>query len=162
MIWFRSLSLALAMLCGSCNTLPTHMGKPGACEIALVIWLRAPMTAQYQYFTVEDGTFAYGGGRDALNLKTSWQTDLSPQQCAVIVKFAEEGGWLAENPPAGGCEKGAPCADIAVSGTSVRQQFVLPGENPTVVAVTDYLVKIADVRFQQVLDRLPEAGEQPR
>lgn len=146
----------------ACNTLPTPTHKLGECGIGLAIWLRQPKSAQYQYFTVDSGVFAYGAGVTALNMKTSWQTDLSAEQCKVIRQCAQDGGWFTASPPSSTPNKGEVIADIAVSWEGGRQQFVVSGDEASVKSVTDFLSQIAEIRFQRALDRLPVAGEQAK
>ena len=157
-----SYALVVATLLASCNTRPTQERKLGECGIGLVIWLRQPKSAQYQYFTVDGGVFAYGAGVTALTMKTFWQTDLSAEQCATIRKCAQDGGWFTPSPPASTPENGELVADIAVNWDGGRQQFVASGNEPSVKFLTDFLTQIADVRFRRALDRLPTAGEQSK
>ncbi|MSR43885.1 MAG: hypothetical protein EXS15_00795 [Phycisphaerales bacterium] len=152
----------VGMLCVACNTLPTQTQHPGVCGIGLVIWLRHPASSQYQYFTIDDGLFAYGAGRDALNLKTSWQIQLSSEQCAAVCKIAADGQWLSKSPPTGSGAERQVTADIAVVWGGGQQQFVVVGDNESVREMTDILSAIADARFQRMLDRFPEAGKQPQ
>ena len=154
--------LSLMALPPSCNTLPTQVHALGECGIGFAIWLRQPKSSQYQYFTVDGGVFAYGAGVTALTLKTFWQTDLSPKQCSEILELARGGGWFSTTPPTGTPDDGELVADIAVSWEGGRQQFVVIGEDPSVKAVTDLLTKVANVRFERALDRLPEAGKQAK
>ncbi|MDA0214456.1 MAG: hypothetical protein O2875_03745 [Planctomycetota bacterium] len=155
-------AISVSIFFTSCNTLPTQERKIGDCGIALVIWLRQPKTAQYQYYTVDGGVFAYGAGVTALNMKTFWQTDLSPEQCQKIRQCALDGGWLGETPPSSTPEKGESVADIAVNWDGGRQQFTASGDQSSVKILTDFLTQISDVRFERALDRLPTAGKQPK
>lgn len=160
--WFGMLSVVSVAVLTACNTLPNSAHKLGECGIGLTIWLRQPKSAQYQYFTVDGGVFAYGAGVTALNLKTSWQTDLSAEQCRVIRQCAQDGGWFTASPPSSTPNKGELIAAIAVSWEDGRQQFVVSGDEPSVKFMTDFLSRIADIRFQRALDRLPVAGEQAK
>ena len=155
-------AIAMAIALSSCNTLPNLPHDVGECGVALVIWLRHPNAARYEYFTVDGGVFAYGAGRDALLLKTSWQTDLSAEQCRSLSDIAQRGGWFTEGftPPIAAA--GDRSADCAVSWPGGRQQFVVQGVEPSLQAATALLRAIADVRFQPALDRLPEAGLQKK
>ncbi len=156
---------AIALLLGvpsGCNTLPTSKEKPGECGIGLAIWLREPRSAQYQYFTIDQGTFSYGAGLAALDLKTYWKTSLSLEQCGSIHAIAESAGWFSANPPNTPPEERGPVADIAVAWADGRQQFVVNGTDASVKEMTDFLANIAAARFRPELDRLPEAGKQAR
>jgi len=156
------IAFALVALAPSCNSLPTSNQQPGECGVGLVIWMRQVKTAQYQYFTVGDGIFAYGAGVTALNLKTSWQTDLSVEQCQTLRGLTQRGGWLNENPPVQVAAMDDSVADVAVGWDGGRQQFVCAGDDASLKAVTGFLLKIADIRFKRALDRLPEAGQQTK
>ncbi len=145
-----------------CNTLPDPPHDVGECGIALAIWLRHPQSARYEYFTVDGGVFRYGAGRDALILKTSWQTDLSPAECGQLCEIAKSGGWFNADYKAPLAADGDLSADCAVEWSSGRQQFVVQGVEKPVEDATTMLRGIAERRFAPALDRLPEAGLQKK
>lgn len=146
----------------SCNTLPNAPHDLSKCGIALAIWLRHPHAARYEYFTVDGGVFRYGAGRDALILKTSWQTDLSPAECAQLCEIAKSGGWFDVNYKPQLAMDGDISADCAVAWESGKQQFVVQGVEKSVQDATTMLRAISQRRFAPALDRLPEAGLQKK
>lgn len=160
--WSGVIVLSFALLVPSCNSLPTSDKHPGECGIGLVIWMRQVKTAQYQYFTIDNGVFAYGAGVTALNLKTFWQTDLSVEQCQTLRRLTQEGGWLNASAAVQVAAVNDSVADVAITWDEGRQQFICAGDDASLKAVTSFLVKIADVRFDRELDRLPEAGLQSK
>ncbi len=151
---------ALLWVVASCNTLPNPPHDYGSCGVSLVIWLRHPDAARYEYFTVDGGVFGYGAGRDALLLKTSWKVALTSDQCARLVEIASKGGWFTPGFSPKRAPKGDLCADCAVTWEGGRQQFVVQGVEPAIVDATTMLRTIASTRFGSALDRLPEAGLQ--
>ncbi|MSR70056.1 MAG: hypothetical protein EXS17_06910 [Phycisphaerales bacterium] len=155
-----TLATALVSAVASCNTLPNPPHDVGECGVALAIWLRHPHAARYEYFTVDGGVFGYGAGRDALILKTSWQTDLSREQCEALCEIARQGGWFNSDFKPPRAAEGDLAADCAVTWNGGQQQFVVQGVEKSVQDATAMLRMIADVRFAPALDRLPEAGLQ--
>jgi len=162
------LVLFAALLSGlvptNCNALPTKLASPGACGISLMIWSREPKESKYEYFEVDGGTFGYGGGKDGLALVPSWETPLSPDQCAKLRDIASRGGWTSTAqptsvPPPAGSDQ---VADVAVMWDGGRRQFSASGNDPYVREAITVLSAIAAVRFERQLDRLPEAGKQSR
>jgi len=156
--------IASGLVQPGCNALPTKLASPGACGISLMIWSREPKEAKYEYFEVDGGTFGYGGGKDGLAMVPSWETPLSPDQCAKLRDIASRGGWTsAEQPtPVPVPEGGERLADVAVMWDGGRRQFSASGDDPSVREAIAMLSGIAAVRFQRQLDRLPEAGKQSR
>ena len=164
-----ALSVVGALIAGGfvpsgCNALPTKLESPGACGISLMIWSREPSEAKYEYFEVDRGTFGYGGGKDGLAMAPSWETPLSPDQCAALREIAQRGGWMSTDPPAAVpvLEGGDRLADVAVMWEGGQRQFAASGDDPSVREAVEMLSQIAAARFQRQLDRLPEAGKQPR
>ncbi len=155
-------ALAGAIALTSCNTLPNPPHDVSKCGIALAIWLRHPQAARYEYFTVDGGVFRYGAGRDALILKTSWQTDLSPEECAQLCEIAKSGGWFDVNYKPQPAADGDISADCAVTWDGGKQQFVVQGVEKSVQDATAMLRAISQRRFAPALDRLPEAGLQKK
>ena len=157
-------AIVSAFVQAGCNALPTKLASPGACGISLMIWSREPNEAKYEYFEVDGGTFGYGGGKDGLAMVPSWETPLSPDQCAKLREIASRGGWTAETQPTPlpVPEGGERLADVAVMWDGGRRQFSASGNDPNVREAIEMLSAIADVRFQRQLDRLPEAGKQSR
>ncbi|NBX36251.1 MAG: hypothetical protein EBR10_03375 [Planctomycetes bacterium] len=59
-------------------------------------------------------------------------------------------------------EGGDRLADVAVMWEGGQRQFAASGDDPSVREAVAMLSQIAAARFQRQLDRLPEAGKQPR
>ena len=160
----RIASVATVLSQSACNALPTKLASPGACGISLMIWSREPKEAKYEYFEVDGGTFGYGGGKDGLAMVPSWETPLSPEQCAKLREIASRGGWTSVEPPSPlpVHEGGGRLADVAVMWDGGRRQFSTTSDDPEVREAIAMLRGISAARFQRELDRLPEAGKQPR
>jgi len=140
------------------------LASPGACGISVMIWSREPQEAKYEYFEVDGGIFGYGGGKDGLAMVPSWETPLSPEQCAKLREIASRGGWTAVEPPTPMPvpEGGERLADVAVMWDGGRRQFSTSSDDPQVREAIAMLKAISAARFQRELDRLPEAGKQAR
>ncbi len=152
--------LSVASLLVGCTVLPDAPRRLGTCGIAMAIWMTHPTDARYEYFRIDDGKLHYGGGRDALMLKTSWSTPLTAEQCAAVRELVLKAGWLSPEMSSSETEKNEATASVAIAWDEGRCQFRLAGGAPSVVAVVEYLEVIARTRFKPSIDRLPEAGPQ--
>lgn len=155
--------LAISTGIAGCNVLPNAPRDLGNCGIALEIWLRHPNESRYEFVRIDRGQFAYSAGRQALLMQTSWQTDLSTEQCARILEIVRSAGWLnltvKPEEPADGESR----ADIAVAWEGGgATQFVIAGGDGKVSELMAYFKPITDARFQRLIDRLPEAGLQKK
>lgn len=152
-------ALAAVMLAG-CTVMQDAPRRLGSCGIALAVFVAHPRDARYEYFRIDDGVLHYGGGSDALLMKTSWSAPMTREQCDRVLELSRAAGWCDLEAKSRDGESDAAMASVAVAWEGGRVQFRRPASEATAAAVIAYLDRLARARLEKYLDRLPEAGLQ--
>lgn len=142
---------------GSCTTVVPPTGKfaPGECGVALWMWSLEPSRSKYELYEVVDGTLAYGGGATALNRITNWTTPLTPAQCADLCAAVASTGWFATPPEETTSADRVEVVALTAEGTLTLR---LPHWEPGLARLRSVLAAASQGRFQNALQRLPEAS----
>ena len=101
-----------------------------------------------------DDTIAYGGGRDAIQGRTTWSGPLTAEEAAELRTLLDDRGWFSPVPALTDA-----AADVAyrvsLAGPGGTARFSLDGESEAVVPVRGLLETAAARRLDPVLVRLP-------
>ncbi|MBL9141728.1 MAG: hypothetical protein JNK53_07660 [Phycisphaerae bacterium] len=163
--WTRAMAVGALLLIAGCSSgtiaAPTddssHTGG-----LAMQLWYAQIETRQYQLFEVgADGSFKYGGGMEAFNRKTDWTGKLTEDEARDVRAQVDEAGWLTEA-NAGRKTADSPLAEFRLYADGKTRAFEIHGPDPRVTRLVNALQKVANQRFDRLLQQLPEAGPQPR
>jgi len=151
---------ALLAGCQSAPLAPPDVANSPTGGLGLLLWYAKVPTNQYQYFKLsDDGKIEFSGGMTALNRKFDWTGKVTPEQGKAIRDAVDQTGWLsAENPARDAGE--TPLAEIELFADGKTRRFKISGPDPEVQKVVDALQMVTNQRFQQFMQRLPEAGQQ--
>ena len=122
--------------------------------------LRLEMSAPQQavLFRVEnDKTVSYGGGLDAVEGKTSWHGEMNAQQQVKYIELFAATHWVT-NPPSIKKIEGTGHYNIRIRDDHVDNVFTLPLNDENATLIYDFLLKVARVRFEPHLKKLPRAN----
>lgn len=154
----------LASLC-ACVSAPIAVPSDPASPtggLAMQLWLARTDTKQYQAFRVAaDGAFSYGGGMKAFDRQYEWQGRLTDDEARQLRAIVDRAAWLtAKDPSREG--SATTIAEVAVGNGAGERSFTIAGRDEAVDQVEALLSKAASRRFDRYMQRLPDAGPQPR
>ena len=157
-------ALALAALAG-CETAPIAPPADASSPtqgLGMQLWYARTDTKQYEYFVVgEDGSLAFGGGMKAFDRETEWTGRLTAEEGARLRALVDGAKWMTADDPALKTAE-TPIADIALRSGGAERKFVIQGPNEAALQVVEVLSKASQRRFDRYMQRLPDAGVQPR
>lgn len=154
--------LWLLVSCASAPVVPPS-GAPGPTGgLGMRLWHARTDTRQYEYFVVgADGSLAYGGGMKAFERQTEWSGRLSDEEGARLRAIVDAAGWLTAAEPS--AERAAnPVAEMVFTVPGGERDVRIAGPDQAVDRAMEVLGGAAKRRFDRFMQRLPEAGVQPR
>lgn len=122
--------------------------------------LRLEMSTPQQavLFRVEnDKTVSYGGGLDAVEGKSSWQGEMNAQQQEKYIELFAATHWVT-NPPSIKKNEGTGHYNIRIRDNQIDNVFTLPLNDENATLIYNFLLKVARVRFEPYLNKLPKAS----
>ncbi len=154
----------LAVLAG-CETTPLAPPSDPASPtggVAMDLWFARPESRRYEWFVVgADGSLGYGGGMKAFDRQVEWRGALTPEEATGLRAIVDAAGWMTAKDPS--CAGGAtPVAEIVLRAGGKERAFDVSGPSAPVDRAVELLSKAATRRFDAFMQRLPEAGPQPR
>lgn len=159
------LSAMLGVASPGCESTPLVPPSDAASPtggIAVDLWFARPDARTYEWFVVgADGSLAYGGGMKAFERVVEWKGALTPDEASAFRAIVDSAGWMTSKDPAvkGGT---TPLAEIVVRAGGKERAFEVSGPSVPVERAVELLSKAATRRFDAFMQRLPEAGPQPR
>lgn len=163
---FARLSIVMAatvLMAPSCaSNIPSAATSPVA-GWRFQIAMRSPSQQRYELFRVmPTGEIQYGGGMNAMNDYTPWETALTPEQAAEFVALVESLSWIKLVPKETGDNKTEPVFIIQYQqyGGSERN-FAIRGSTPETDKVIAFMKNLTQTRYHSTLQKLPEATEKP-
>lgn len=156
---------ALGLAHAGCETTPLVPPSDPASPtggIAMDLWFARPESRRYEWFVVgADGSLGYGGGMKGFDRQVEWRGALTPDEASGLRAIVDAAGWMTEKDPsrAGGA---TPVAEIVVRAGGKERAFDVAGPSAPVDRAVELLSKAATRRFDAFMQRLPEAGPQPR
>ena len=158
------LALALAALAG-CETAPIAPPADASSPtqgLGMQLWYARTDTRQYEYFVVgEDGSLAFGGGMKAFDRETEWKGRLTDEEGKRLRQIVDAAKWLESADPARKTAE-TPVADVVLRSGGSERKFVIQGPDEAAMQAVEVLAKAAQRRFDRYMQRLPDAGVQPR
>jgi hypothetical protein len=161
----RIATAACALVLAACGNKPlaspNDLSSPTG-GVGLTLWYAQVPTRQYQYFVLDaSGKLSYAGGMPALNRKTEWSGPLTPEEGKQVRAIIDQAGWLSAESPAR-TDADTPLAEFRLESEGHSRSFEIRGPDESVQSLVNTLQKAADRRFEQFLQRLPDAGPQRR
>ena len=130
--------------------------------LRLQLWIARVDTRQYEFFRIAaDGTLDFAGGMKAFDREIEWTGKLSAEDAARVRAIVDQAQWCTDKEP-GKQTATAPVAEIVVGNESESRAFTIRGPNESVLQISEILSKAANRRFDRFMERLPDAGTQPR
>jgi|Laugresu1bdmlbsd_1035121.scaffolds.fasta_scaffold16077_2 hypothetical protein len=156
--------LAAALL-AACETAPIAAPSDASSPtrgLGMQLWYARTDTKQYEYFVVgEDGSLAFGGGMKAFDRETEWKGRLTDDEGARLRAIVDAAKWLdAADPTRKTAE--TPIAEFALRSGGSERKFAIQGPDEAVKQAVEVLSKASARRFDRYMQRLPDAGVQPR
>lgn len=158
-------AIAAILSIASCTSAPVPVPEDASSPtrgLGLQLWYAHLDTRRYEYFQLApDGTLGYGGGMKAFNREVEWTGKATAEEAARVRAIVDAAGWLTAADPSRK-SKASPVAEIVVRSGRADRAFEIDGPDEPVVQVVEVLSKAATRRFDRFMERLPEAGSQPR
>ena len=144
---------ALAALLAGCSA-----SDPGSATrgLSLEVWDRGAENLAVLYRVQTDGTLSFGGGRDAINQRTSWTGPLTAEEIDQLWVLLADYGWLSGDVKA--ASTGEPrkrICRIRMSWPGGAKRYKIRGENPDVEPVETLLAEVSRRRLERDLETLP-------
>ena len=153
--------LLLAACHGGAITVPHDAGSPTG-GLRLQLWVARTDTRQYEFFRIAaDGTLDFAGGMKAFDREIEWTGRLSAEDAARVRAIVDRAQWCSDKEPGKQTAK-TPVAEIVVGNESETRAFTIRGPDESVLQITEILSKAANRRFDRFMERLPDAGTQPK
>lgn len=157
----RAVPVLLALLLGACAASPIVPPEdPGSPTrgMGLVLWWGRIDTRQYEYLVLyTDGSMDYAGGMKAFDRQPEWHGQVPPDVCGQVRAIVDQAGWMTAKDPNLHTEE-SPVAELVVSNGDRKRDFTIRGPNESVIRIRELLSKVAQARFRQEMQALPEAG----
>lgn len=152
--------MLVAPLVGACATASwVETPKPtAACAAAIDFWWAEPSQARFEYFRIEGGVLAWGGGRDAFDRRTSWAMPLSTQACTALADEVERVPWAALEAEQASVTEERAFIVIVASGATVHRAKI-QADRAGIAPLKTLLDRLAAERLDATLEELPGAGE---
>jgi hypothetical protein len=127
----------------------------------LQIAVKYPSQQRYELFRItREGQVQYGGGMNAFNDVTTWETALSPDQATQFVDLMNACPWVAQAPTERGDGKSEPMLVVKFAHTGMTERnFTLYGRNDEAEKLVAFMRGCTQQRYQGVLQKLPESTE---
>jgi len=97
----------------------------------------------------------YGGGLNAVEGKTSWQGEMDASQQQEYVSLLRVAGWLRAA-PVSDKNIGTGQYNVQVRTKSIDEKFKLALDNKDATSLYDFLMRVAEARFEQHIRGLPK------
>lgn len=154
--------LGAAVGCDSTPLVPPSDPSSPTGGVGMELWFARPDTRQYEWFVVgADGGLGYGGGMKAFERQVEWRGALTPDEASRLRGIIDAAGWMTAKDPS--LKAGtAPLAEIVLRAGGKERAFDVAGPSAPVDLAVELLSKAATRRFDAFMERLPEAGPQPR
>ena len=140
---------------------PSERSSPTG-GVGMELWFARPDTRQYEWFVVgADGSLGYGGGMKAFERQVEWRGALTPDEASRLRGIIDAAGWMTAKDPS--LKAGTtPLAEVVLRAGGKERAFDVAGPSAPVDRAVELLSKAATRRFDAFMERLPEAGPQPR
>jgi hypothetical protein len=156
--------LAVALL-AACETAPIAVPSDASSPtrgLGMQLWYARTDTRQYEYFVVgEDGSLAFGGGMKAFDRETEWNGRLTDDEGTRLRAIVDAAKWLEAEDPARKTAE-TPIAEFVLRSGGSERKFSIEGPDDAVKQAIEVLSKASARRFDRYMQRLPDAGVQPR
>lgn len=130
--------------------------------VAMDLWFARPESRRYEWFVVgTDGSLGYGGGMKAFDRQVEWRGALTPEEAAGLRSIIDAAGWLTAKDPSRS-DGATPLAEFVLRAGGKERAFDVAGPSAPVDRAVELLSKAASRRFDAFMQRLPDAGPQPR
>lgn len=157
--------LLASVLLAACETAPIAAPADPSSPtrgLGMQLWYARTDTRQYEYFVVgEDGSLAFGGGMKAFDRETEWKGRLTDDEGARLRAVVGAAKWLESEDPARKTAE-TPIAEFVLRSGGSERKFAIQGPDEAVLQVVEVLSKASARRFDRYMQRLPDAGVQPR
>ena len=156
---------ALGMAAVGCETTPLVPPSDAASPtggVAMELWFARPESRRYEWFVVgADGSLGYGGGMKAFDRQVEWRGALTPEEASGLRSIIDAAGWMTSKDPSRS-DGSTPLAEIVLRAGGKERAFDVAGPSAPVDRAVELLSKAAARRFDAFMQRLPDAGPQPR
>jgi hypothetical protein len=128
-------------------------------DVSLTLYVRDGSGAEEYYEVKRDGAFAFGGGMNARFQRTTWTTQLAPQEMQALRDLMVDNGWFRK---AVRSTKAPPEARYAIDAKTSEGTLHkrIEGENDRVESVRLWLRDIANRRLEIDLERQPRPSSE--
>jgi hypothetical protein len=156
---------ALGVASVGCETTPLVPPSDAASAtggVAMDLWFARPESRRYEWFVVgADGSLGYGGGMKAFDRQVEWRGALTPEEATGLRSIIDAAGWMTAKDPSRS-DGSTPLAEIVLRAGGKERAFDIAGPSAPVDRAVELLSKAATRRFDSFMQRLPDAGRQPR
>ncbi|MCE9620216.1 MAG: hypothetical protein K8R92_09940 [Planctomycetes bacterium] len=164
--WMRTgCAIALGccvLFCAGCASHGTGAADSPVDGWRFQITVKYPTQQRYELFKITtEGQIQYGGGMNAINDITTWETALTPQQAKEFVGMMGASPWVKQAPDRGD-DKSEPMMVVKFQrrGSSERN-FTLYGSNSEAEKFIAFMKELSKQRYESILQKLPEPTEKP-
>lgn len=161
-----ALLAALAAAGTACTTAPVAPPADAASPtggLGFSLWFARPETKQYEFYVVEpDGRFSCSGGLKAFERITDWTGRLTDDEAKRLRAIVDSAKWLTAAEPSRDDPKRTPVFEMLLKAPSGEREVVIRGADPAAEQAAQLLAEAAKRRFDRFMQRLPDAGTQPR
>jgi hypothetical protein len=161
-----ALLAAVSVLGAACATAPIAPPADAASPtggLGVTLWFARPETKQYEFYVVEpDGRFSCSGGLKAFERATDWNGRLTDDEAKRLRAIVDGAKWLTAAEPSRDDPKRTPVFEMLLKVPSGEREVVIRGADPAAEQAAQLLAEAAKRRFDRFMQRLPDAGTQPR